>query len=513
MQQFECPPLLHLPLATSVHSLPPIPPLFTQSFRPPSPSTTCLIPRPSRTAMGQSDSDNDTSVDIPGQRPLMSTKRAPRRTSWSRFCLTSGPRLVLLTLLLLSLLVAFAFVAREAVALQSAVAALRSEFAVHQQVAMTTKNWRYSLLPASAPEPLLHDYPHARTATATLISLDPTFCLIGYFLAAQMRALDPELEHDILIIYSTAADTSLFDTDPHCSAIRRLSLIPRRRRRLASGHEYSEGGLRLIAVESILPAMDAKGLKPQHDNWVYAMNKLRIFAWTDYDGILFMDADAFPMRPLHRFFLLPFDVSLGYDQYWGCHERVELISAVFFFRPSRHLQLAVMEFLDPDFQVPCAQQHLPTADQSVLNCICGTARAEWRHWPGDLSCGELPWYTQVQPQLMARQCPEFNASDAYILHYGGPPKPWTDWTKEEEHKHCGAVAEHATTCQSAEWFLTPERVQCFQAQAAMFSYWLCQRAKLQPQLERLSSSSPGQRMEDAADDPCPCALHMVPVPK
>ena len=477
--------------------------------------------------MGHSDSDDEelnvgehsplTAHDPPlrdrspvknaGLPVLRDSRRAARTpTSWWS---QSFPRLALAC----SLLSVVAYSAWQQSQLQSELQRLRGDFALHQQLALTHRNYRYSLPPASAPDPSLRDYPYARTAVATLISLDPTFCEIGFYLAAQARALDPTLQHDVLIIYSDEADVSLFDTDPHCASIRRLSSLPRRRRRLPSGHEYSEGGLRLVSVESILPAMVAKGLKPQHDNWVYAMNKLRIFAWTHYDGILFLDADAFPIRPLHPFFHLPHDVSLGYDQYWGCHERVELISAVFHFRPSRHLQLAVMEFLDPAFNVPCAQAHLPTADQSVLNCICGTARAEWRHWPGDLSCGELPWYTQVQPQLMARQCPEFNASDAYVLHFGGPPKPWKDWTKEPEHAHCPQVAVQATACQSSEWFEDNERVQCFRAQHAMFSYWWCQKAKLQPQIARLRSASAWRATfeEPPEADPCPCVLHSVPL--
>ena len=237
-----------------------------------------------------------------------------------------------------------------------------------------------------------------------------------------------------------------------------------------------------------------------------------MFSELSYDGIVFVDADTIPVRSLSPFFSLPYDVALAFDQYWGCHIREELISSVYFFKPSRHLSLAVLEFFDPHFTVPCAQNHLPTADQSVLNCLCATARAEFKPWPGDVTCGKLPWFTQIQPQLLMRQCVEFNASDVYVLHYGGPPKPWLGWLEEDGHADCGRIAKDATQCQPAEWFARDAVKSCFTQQAGMFTYWLCQQAKQRPRLELLGKTQRWQQLDDMEDiihDPCPCALHVI----
>ena len=395
---------------------------------------------------------------------------------------------------------------------------LSAALSVHQQVALTRHNWRSSLPPASAPLPELHHYPHARTAIATLISLDALFCQVGFVWHAANRALDPQRQHDIVLYYSAESDAAalrLLEADPHCYALLQLSRLPRRRLTLPSGHTYAEGALRLINLPSAAPRLEAKNIRPQHDNWVYAMNKVAAFWQLEYDGVLFIDADALSVRPLHAFFTLEYDVALAFDQYWGCHVREELISSLYFFRPSRHLALAVDEFLDPAFTNPCKQWMLPTADQSILNCICATERADYKPYPGDVSCGRLPWFTQVQPQLLERQCVEFNASDVYVLHFGGPPKPWLGWLQEDEHKDCEQHALQATACQSRDWFEQPQRRPCFTRQAAMHSYWLCQRGKAQQRMQRIlagptpHSEAQWRALDDVSDlvtDPCPCVL-------
>ena len=390
-------------------------------------------------------------------------------------------------------------------ALDSNMASLAHRLSLHQQVAYTRYNLHHNLLPANTPLPDTHDYPYARTAVSTMISLD-VYCLAGYLWYSQVRAFDPTRERDVVLLYREDQNTEAFERDPYCRALHRLSLLPRSRRTLPSGHSYGVGGLRLLPIPNIQPLLDAKGMKtPSMPNWAYALSKLAVFRMLEYDGVLFIDSDSIPTAPLDSFFALDVDMALGYDQYWGCHRRDELISGVFYFRPSQYLLSAVYQFFEPGFDVPCKHAaELPNVDQSVLNCICGSKEVDNHAWP-DIHCGKLPWFTSVMPQMMYRHCSEYNPSLSLVIHYGGHPKPWV-W----DQKGCiDAEAKEATSCKPAEWFnQTESRRSCFTQEQVLFTYWHCVRSQQDAVLGRHRAREAWDQVdaEMTAGERCPCTM-------
>ena len=393
--------------------------------------------------------------------------------------------------------------------LARAIASLEQRLSAHQQVAYTRHNLHHNLQAGNALVPDTHDYPYARFAVATMISLTPSYCQVGYLLFTQLRQYDPDRQHDIVIMYLETDDTSLFQTDRYCSALHRLSLVPAARLHFPDGHSYSAGALRLKVAPSLQAAVRAKNISIRSSNWVVSLNKIEVFTYYEYDSILWLDGDALPIQPLHSFFALPFDLALGFDQYIGCGLRYEMMGGIFLFRPSHQLTDVVFSFLDPSRTIGCSGADLRKVDQSIFNCICGTDAVRGRQLAPDIHCGKLPWYTQIQPHLLYRDCEEFHPDEGLILHYGGAPKPWKGWS---DVKICAPLAIDASSvCQPSSWFASSS---CFTPQNAMFTYWHCQLNKQSRILDKYKDAEGdawGQLMDVVAQpDPCPCTLVVRP---
>lgn len=178
-------------------------------------------------------------------------------------------------------------------------------------------------------------------------------------------------------------------------------------------------GARLVPVE-LLPMSDAfnarharraihdahpftKGRKPDFHTPLDNFAKLRLWELTDYDCIVFIDADAIVVRNIDRLFGYP-EFSAAPNVYESLSDFHRLNSGVFVATPSAATFAAMLERLDaPD-------AHWPRTDQTFLQAFF----PDWHGLPVFDNMLQYVWFNM--PEL-------WNWSSVRVIHFQYE-KPW-----------------------------------------------------------------------------------------
>jgi lipopolysaccharide biosynthesis glycosyltransferase len=139
---------------------------------------------------------------------------------------------------------------------------------------------------------------------------------------------------------------------------------------------------------------------------------LRLFELTDYDRVVYVDADALPLKSLDSLFTLPFDEPLAAPRaywlaqpFWSSHLLLVKPSAELWNRVNRHFRSA---------------RENRYYDMDIINVEFG---AEIRTLPADLTCLDSEWEDARRKGFFADPLEAY--SRASVIHFSVLGKPWS----------------------------------------------------------------------------------------
>ena len=166
------------------------------------------------------------------------------------------------------------------------------------------------------------------------------------------------------------------------------------------------------------------------NGWQYAWTKLRIFNYTQFDKLLYVDADSYVFKNLDDLFEMPGWSSIcEYDTPWTGLKRFH--SAFFLVEPNKTVYEELLQLAEdhPLIQHPFTKEYQLSNDYDLLNLY----KSDWSEHP---ECC-MPNYTYVDSFILRSSdfflpfllnC--FNSIRA--IHLTGP-KPWLQGTAEVEN--------------------------------------------------------------------------------
>lgn len=153
--------------------------------------------------------------------------------------------------------------------------------------------------------------------------------------------------------------------------------------------------------------------------WKHCWTKFQIFDLTQFDKIVFLDADIMVLKNLDHLFNLPHMTAALDGEYFGLWQGwPHFNSGCVVIEPSHKIYEDILEFgrsltLEtlPDYIV---------ADQEVLNLY-------YKDWPKQQHLHLNKYYNIFAPYVLEEQVPDLDAN-TYFIHYVGR-KPWTFWLR------------------------------------------------------------------------------------
>ena len=146
-----------------------------------------------------------------------------------------------------------------------------------------------------------------------------------------------------------------------------------------------------------------KGRKPDFHTPLDNFAKLRLWQMTDYERVVFIDADAIVIRNIDRLFDYP-EFSAAPNVYESLGDFHRLNSGVFVARPSQQTFAAMMRDLD------APEAHWPRTDQTFLQ----TYFPDWHGLPVTFNMLQYVWFNL--PEL-------WDWRSVRVIHYQYE-KPW-----------------------------------------------------------------------------------------
>ena len=155
--------------------------------------------------------------------------------------------------------------------------------------------------------------------------------------------------------------------------------------------------------------------------WRYCWTKFKIFDQTQFDKIIFLDADIMILKNIDHLFEKPHMTAALDGEYFGLWPNwPHFNSGCVVIEPSHQLFLDILDFannLDPN--------NLPdyiVADQEVLNLY-------FKDWPEQKELHLNKYYNIFAPYVLPNYL-EDTKVNTYFIHYVGR-KPWTFWLRTE----------------------------------------------------------------------------------
>ena len=153
--------------------------------------------------------------------------------------------------------------------------------------------------------------------------------------------------------------------------------------------------------------------------WKECLTKYHVFDMTEYDKVVFLDADLYIMKNLDHLFELPHMTAAQDGEYFGLWQGwPHFNSGCVVIEPSHQLFLDLLNFaadmkLDemPDYVI---------ADQEILNFY-------YKDWPNQKELHLSKYYNIFGPYIDESQNEDIK-ENCYFIHYVGR-KPWTFWLR------------------------------------------------------------------------------------
>lgn len=196
---------------------------------------------------------------------------------------------------------------------------------------------KYSTLGTTEKALIARNPRYAITSSVQTASFTTMALVLGYSIQKHndLRAMDAEL---VLLIRE--------DNEDGVSAENRTRL--------------EKAGWKIrVAEELKFDGVDNSAIRPHHR---HNLNKLHLWTWTEYERILFIDADVVCHGSLEELWQMPGDFAASPDVWWDVITDNKFNSGVIVFRPS------VETFRDMIVKVSDPTYHQPNdADQAFLN--------------------------------------------------------------------------------------------------------------------------------------------------
>ncbi|KAJ3077351.1 hypothetical protein HDU98_000001 [Podochytrium sp. JEL0797] len=159
-----------------------------------------------------------------------------------------------------------------------------------------------------------------------------------------------------------------------------------------------------------------------HEYYRFCLAKIYVFTLTQYDRVVVMDSDGFPLRNLDHLFDTPMGTPVaGAQMYWGNKEW--FTSAFMVVEPS----LEVFEELKAKVQEnPAEKENL---DMDLLNVVM---KGRSGLLDPEYCCLNSHWETQDASVFGTDDLVELYEKRCYYLHYAAVGKPWWYRLKMEE---------------------------------------------------------------------------------
>ena len=159
--------------------------------------------------------------------------------------------------------------------------------------------------------------------------------------------------------------------------------------------------------------------------WKECLTKFHVFDMTQYDKIVFLDADLYIMKNLDHLFDLPHMTAALDGEYFGLWQGwPHFNSGCVVIEPSHQLYGDLLNFaanMNPDT--------LPSyviADQEILNLYYNT-------WPEQTELHLNKYYNIFAPYIDESQVEDVK-ENCYFIHYVGR-KPWTFWLRNNNETY------------------------------------------------------------------------------
>ena len=169
------------------------------------------------------------------------------------------------------------------------------------------------------------------------------------------------------------------------------------------------------------------------NGWQYGWTKLRIFNYTQFDKLLYIDADSYIVQNLDDMFDRPGWSSVcEYDSTWTGLKRFQ--SAFFLIEPSTTVYEGLLQLAEDNPMIvhPATGEPQLSNDYDLLNLY----KSDWRNHPELV----VPMYTYID-SFTLRVTDYFlpfilnSVGKVKAIHLTGP-KPWINGT-DEVHSYCG----------------------------------------------------------------------------
>lgn len=158
--------------------------------------------------------------------------------------------------------------------------------------------------------------------------------------------------------------------------------------------------------------------------WKNCLTKFKIFNLTQFDKIVFLDADIMILKNLDHLFEKPHMTSALDGEYFNIWPDWDHFnSGILVIEPSEQLFNDILQFINnfiPEFKKETPL--LVYADQEILNLY-------YSDWPERKELHLNKYYDVFPPYIQTEQLEDLK-ENCYFIHYVGR-KPWTNWFKAD----------------------------------------------------------------------------------
>ena len=167
-------------------------------------------------------------------------------------------------------------------------------------------------------------------------------------------------------------------------------------------------------------------INPQFANtWVYTLSKFEIFGLTQYDKIVYLDADVLVLKNLDHLFECSHMTSALDGEYYNIWPNNPHFNAgIFVLEPNKDEYNKIMKFAEE--QVTKWNEPQCVADQEILNLY-------FPEWISNQSLHLNKYYDIFAPYVQEEDLDDIKAN-AYFIHFIGR-KPWRNFIKSEQETY------------------------------------------------------------------------------
>lgn len=155
--------------------------------------------------------------------------------------------------------------------------------------------------------------------------------------------------------------------------------------------------------------------------WALCLTKLKIFGMTQFDKLIFLDADIMVLKNLDHLFECPHMTSALDGEYFNLWpDDPHFNSGILVITPNEEEYKQLIDYVT-NFSFDAWNRMQCIADQELLN-LC------YRSWPEEKECHLNKYYDVFAPYIQEDQIEDIDAN-CYFIHFIGR-KPWRAFIKD-----------------------------------------------------------------------------------